>query len=370
MNLFRLIKLSRELSRMEKKAKANPSPSTFVDLAQVYINLGWHAHTMRVAEEGLLLFPRSPELRKVHKFASKNLLRERVQELREKIAKAPTAKLYRELAEIYQEIGDQSALVAVCNECLRRFPDDHESLLMLAGDKIKAFYRSLNAADGREAVTCLLKVIEIDQGNVKAHKQLAEVYFRIGALRHAREHLDFLRERFPDDEDVKLLEQELASGLTDGEDPERLFANVQKKGSLTNKAVADAKRQKAVASDEAIEGIREGLARLVELEGVTKAAYIRGSKALVKGEIRDGRDPFLKTVRVVAKASQRAARRMDLGNFSKGIVDGSFGHMCICSLGDVCAAVQCDKGTRVERVVADLQELVAGSLYAVGRRKK
>ena len=106
MNLFRLIKLSRELSRMEKKAKANPSPSTFVDLAQVYINLGWHAHTLRVAEEGLVLFPDSDELRKVHGFASRNVQKERVTELREKIAKAPSAKVYRDLAQVYADISD------------------------------------------------------------------------------------------------------------------------------------------------------------------------------------------------------------------------------------------------------------------------
>ncbi len=312
---------------MEKKAKANPSPSTFVDLAQVYINLGWHAHTMRVAEEGLLLFPRAEELRKVHKFASKNLLKERVQEVREKLTKTPTAKLFRDLAQIYSEMGDQDALLGVCKECLRRYPEDTETYLILANEKIKSFYRTLAANEGRGAVSALLKVLEIDRGNLKAHKQLAEVYFRIGALRHAREHLDYLKERYPDDEEVVALAKELSEDGPDGADPERLFADVQRAGALANRSVQEVARQKNVASDDAIEGIREGLGRLVEIEGVRKAAYIRGSKALVKGEIRDGRDPFLKTVRVVAKASQRAARRMDLGNFSRGIVDGDFGHI-------------------------------------------
>jgi tetratricopeptide (TPR) repeat protein len=369
LNLFRLIKLSRELSRMEKKAKANPSPSTFVDLAQVYINLGWHAHTMRVAEEGLLLFPRSEELRKVHKFAGKSLLKERVQELRERITKAPTAKLYRELAQIYVDIGDQGALLATCQECLRRFPDDADTHLLLAAERIKSFYRTLSATEGKEAVQILLKVLEIDRANIKAHKQLAEVYFRIGAIRHAREHLAFLRERYPDDEEVKLLVREIGGDTEEGEDPERLFSSIERQGTLLNKSLGDVRKARNVAAEEAIEGIREGLNRLVELDGVKKAAYIRGSKALVKGDIKDGRDPFLKTVRVVAKASQRAARRMDLGNFSKSIVDGDFGHLCICNLGDVCAAVQCASGTRVEQIVVDLQELVAGSLYAAGRRK-
>ena len=239
---------------------------------------------------------------------------------------------------------------------------------MIAREKVRVFYKSLSAGDGRDAVSSLLKVLELDQGSMEAHKLLAEVYFRIGAGRHAREHLDFLLERYPADEDVQRLSQEIRGGGGGPEDPERLFQDAERAGALPNNAPAPEPANKNVASEEAIEGIREGLARLVELDGVSKAAYIRGSKALVKGEIRDGRDPFLKTVRVVAKASQRAARRMDLGNFSKGIVAGQSGYICICSLGDVCAAVQCAKGTRVERLVNDLQELVAGSLYAVGRR--
>ena len=102
---------------------------------------------------------------------------------------------------------------------------------------------------------------------------------------------------------------------------------------------------------------------IAQIPGVSKAAYIRGSKALIKGEIKSGKDPFLRLARVVAKAAQRTCRRMDLGNFSKGVVDGDFGHVCVCSFGDVVAAVLCRPDTAVDRILGDLQELVAQSLY-------
>ena len=70
----------------------------------------------------------------------------------------------------------------------------------------------------------------------------------------------------------------------------------------------------------------------------------------------------------MAKASQRFSRRLDIGNFNKGVMDGRFGHICICSFGEVVAAVQCDKGAMVQRILGDLQELVAGSLYMAGVR--
>ena len=102
-------------------------------------------------------------------------------------------------------------------------------------------------------------------------------------------------------------------------------------------------------------------------EGDAMPSAASGWKVERTTEIRDGKDAFLRVVRVVAKAAQRVSRRMDIGNFSKGAIDGEFGHICVCSFGDVIAAVLCEFGTPVDRILADLQELVAGSLYMSGR---
>ena len=58
---------------------------------------------------------------------------------------------------------------------------------------------------------------------------------------------------------------------------------------------------------------------------------------------------------------------MEVGTFSKGCINGDFGHIVVCSFGEVVAAVLCEHGTSVEGMMADLQELVAGSLYMSGR---
>ena len=368
MNLIKRFKLSRELARMEKRAKENPSPSTFVDLAQAYINLGWIDHTLRVAQEGLLLFPRSEELQKVHRYARMNRLNKRVTELRARISKHPNPEAYHELASVYREMGDQGALLNVCQECIRRFPEDGEAYLILGETEVQGYYRSLVAKQGRSAMKNLLHVLELDNKNESAHQQLARLFFRIGAVRQAKEHLEHLAGRRECDPEFHSL-LDLANKMPENEDDaDRLLRVVEERGSLLNRGDTSTRGNKSVASEEAISGIREGLSRLVQVEGVLKAAYIRGSKALVKGEIKNGRDPFLKAIRVIAKASQRAARRMDLGNFSKGIVDGSFGHICICTFGDVSAAIQVREGTQVDRLLNDLQDLVAGSLFMAGQR--
>jgi hypothetical protein len=85
---------------------------------------------------------------------------------------------------------------------------------------------------------------------------------------------------------------------------------------------------------------------------------------MVRGAVRDGRDPFLRTARVVGKSMQRFARRLDIGQANKSVVEGGFGAVCVCAYGDAMAAAQCDAGADFERVLSALQEVVAGALAA------
>ncbi|MEM7201620.1 MAG: tetratricopeptide repeat protein [Planctomycetota bacterium] len=366
--LLQRLKIWRELKRLESKAREAPSPTTYVDLGQVYINLGMHDQTLRVSEEGLALFPNSKELRKLNNFAKKAHLKERIKDLRARLNKTPQPELYKDLAALYLELGDYGAVHGTCEEGIRRFPDDYGAYLVLARAKLATFYRDLRARDGAEAVRCLGKVVGLDRENVRAHKLLGEVLYRIGALNRSLHHLSFLRKLDAGDFEVEATYRRVVKdlGATEAgehEDLEELFDLVESRNRLARGAVgAEAPRSEAEQESE-IGSIRDALGQIAGIPGVCKATYIKGARALIKGQIRDGRDPFLRLARVVAKAAQRACRRMDLGSFNKGVLDGSFGHICVCSFGDVVAAVQCDPGTAVDRILAELQDLVARSLY-------
>jgi tetratricopeptide (TPR) repeat protein len=367
MKIIQKLKIWKELKRLEARVHQSPSPSTFVDLGQVYINLGMYERTLQLADEGLALFPHSAELRKLRKFAKKNQLNGRIEDLRHRLAKAPHPKLYRELAAMYLELGDFDAVHGTCEECIRRFPDDDGAYLVLARARLTNFYRDLTAQDGLEAVRGLQKVIALDPGNVKAHKLLAEVLYRTGATVPCRHHLEVLRELGSAYADLEQMYTEASNHPGGDEDVEVLFHQVESRGRLVFGPVSRERRVPAESgAEDGLSSIRDALAQIAEFDGVRKAAYIRGAKALVKGDIRDGKDAFLRVSRVVAKAAQRSSRRMDMGNFSKAVVDGEFGHICLCSFGEVVAAVQCEARAPVDRVLDELQELVAGSLYLTG----
>jgi tetratricopeptide (TPR) repeat protein len=364
MHLIQRMKIWKELKRLEQRAREEPSPTTFVDLGQVYINLESHDKAQQVAEDGLALFPQATELRKLLDCARRGLRKQRAAELRAKLTRTPNPQSYRELAQLQLELGELADVHTTCQEWSVRFPDDAGAWFVLGQARLTNFYRDLAAREGQEAVRCLERAVQMDGNDLQARRMLGEVLFRIGAVKSAREHLKVLQSLDRDDVELTALLQHVSSLPDRGANVEALLRDVEEHGSLANPPMAAA--APAQRADESLARIRGTLAQIAEVQGVVKATYIKGTRALVKGAIRDGRDPFLRVARVVAKTAHRFARRLDIGACSKTVVDGDFGHICVCVYGEVLAAVQCNRGTDLEHVLAELQEIVAGSLYATG----
>lgn len=364
MQLFQRMKIWKELRRLEQRAREEPSPTTFVDLGQVHINLDMPVKAERVALDGLQLFPRSTELRQLLDCARRGLRKQRIAELRTRLVRTPTPELFRDLALLQLEHGDASGLQATCQQWSSRHPDDSGPWLMQAQARLTAFYRDLAARDGQEAMRLLERVVANGTEEPLARRLLGELLFRIGAVNLARQHLEVLRSIRETKAEATLMLEHIRELPDHGDDVDGLLAEVEEHGCLQHPSLAAAAPRGS--GDEALVRIREGLAMVAEIPGVRKAACIKGSRALVKGAIRDGRDPFLRVVRVIAKAAHRFSRRLDLGSAKKSVVDVPDGHVCVCVYGELVAGVACDPGTDLDAVLADLQEIVAGTLYASG----
>lgn len=356
MNLIQRLKIRKELKRLEARVHESPSPSAFIDLGQVYINLGMLDNTVRLADQGLALFPQSNELRKLRKFAKKNQLSAKITELRSALVKVPSPVTYSELADVYLELGDMDAVHGLTEECIRRFPEDPGAYLVQARAGLTTFYRDLAARAGIGAVELIRRALRVDFRSAAAHKLMADVCFRIGAMATARRHIDELGRLGELDEETEAMRNACADASGD-DDLEALFHRVEFRGGLSR-----GMSSRAGSDSDPLKSARDALTGVVQIPGVSKAVFIVGAKALVRGDVSGGDDPFLRLVRVMARAAHRAARKMDIGNFNKGVVDGSFGRICLCSYGDALAAVQCAEDASVEEVLEQLQELVANSL--------
>jgi len=359
MHLIQRMKIWKELRRLEQKAREQPAPNTFVDLGQVYINLDMHDKAEGIAEDGLALFPKASELRQLLECARRGLRKKRAEELRAKATRSPNPKVYQELAQVLGELGDTAALHNTCQEWNVRFPDDAGCWLVMGQARLVNFYRDLASREGVEAIRCLDRAVQMHPDDPGALRLLGELLYRIGAVRAAEKHLTRLQELDTEDTEVAALLKHVATLADHGDDVEALLGDVETHGALRHPSLVTPPR---VAGDESMASVRDGLAHVAELRGVRKATFIRGSKALVKGAIRDGRDPFLRVARVVAKAAHRFARRLDIGSANKTVIEGPFGNICICVYGEVLAAAQCDVNADMTQVMTELQEIVAGAL--------
>lgn len=363
MKLIQRVKIWKELRRLEQRAKTQPSPSTFVDLGQVHLNLGLHDKAERIAEDGLALFPRAVELQQLLECARRGLRTRRAGKLRKRLERAPTPRRFRALASLYAELGDGPALHRLCQEWSVRYPDDAGCWLALGQARLTNYYRDLAAREGRGAVDCLQRAVEMAPGDEQARKLLTELLYRVGAVGEARTHLQALQQLTPGDPELAALLRHVAGLPETGGDLGELLDEVEAHGALRHPAPKPTPR--AGSGRRAATAARAGLARVGGLPGVEKAAFIRGSKAMVRGAINDGRDPFLRIVRVAAKASHRFARRLDLGSAAKTVLEGDFGRICVCVYGEGLAAAQVTDAADVDHVLSGLQEIVAGALHAV-----
>jgi tetratricopeptide (TPR) repeat protein len=363
MNLLQRMRVWRELKRLEHRVRTEPAPNTFVDLGQVHINLDMHDKAERIAEDGLALFPRSTELRQLLECARRGGRRKRANELKAKLVRAPSPKLYEDLAALQVEINDRAGLQQTCHEWSLRFPGDPGSWHALAQAHLVNFYRDLSAREGVEAVRCLDRALHLQPDDKRGLRLFGELLYRIGAVRLAEARVQRLLRLDPADAGAATLLRHLGDLEDMGDDVALLLDDVQRAGALRHPAPSTGPR----APDQSLAGVREGLTAVASIKGVTKAAFIRGSKALVKGDIRDGRDAFLRVARVVAKAAQRFSRRLDLGTANKTVVEGPFGVVCVCVYGDSLAVAQCVAGSDVDQVLVELQEIVAGALAGAAR---
>ncbi len=129
-----------------------------------------------------------------------------IEALREQLKKAPSPRLYFQLAEDLRAAGNIEESVAVLKEGVARFPRYLSTRISLG----KAL---LMVQNNREAVEVMKGVLEEDPENVIAIRTLAQAYEGQGEKVEAIKKFKLLRIFTPDDEDllakINALEQEL-----------------------------------------------------------------------------------------------------------------------------------------------------------------
>ena len=178
-----------EVSKARKEAERNPNPVTIEAYCRALMAQSDLDGALAQATSGLERFPDSDRLISVVKYVKKNQLGPRVAELKEKVRTNPSPLLYRQLAELYRDIGDDQRALDTCMEVRERYPKDENTFLVMGEIFHERFQAAYLASDGQQAVENLQRACELNRNNYNALVKLAHLYVSVGLFKRAIPHL-------------------------------------------------------------------------------------------------------------------------------------------------------------------------------------
>jgi len=364
------------LWRLRRQARKHPSPAAWAALSERYLAMGEAESAYAVADEGLKDFPTSERLHALRRLIQKESLRERVKSLRQSLHRRPDPYLYARLANVFRKLGELNKAETIAEECKTRFPCDENPYLVIGEIRAGRYKKQLMARDGRLAIENLERAVSLNPDNLKGRMQLAELYAALGANSRALPHLLHLGEATPDDERIRGLISEVGSRPVEEGDLNALLRAAERK----RKTPYPFQGGEVQSESEA-----QGPARLMNRNVIRRSAAalfgIRDLKGLYVacdglGPVEVKEDPtleangFSESAAKILKAAEASSRKMDMGGFSQGFIEGSFGRIVLRRTQGLEVALLLDSGVSVDvasREVDTFFDKIFGSSRAVKR---
>ncbi|MFH0944924.1 MAG: tetratricopeptide repeat protein [Planctomycetota bacterium] len=207
------------LLRMRRQLWNEPRPHGLAELARAYLAVGGDSMAQEVLEFGRSLFPDSEELNRVQVLFVSGEKQSQLSALKESVRRTGTAQAYLELADEYRRLGDGDHRVSVLRQMLELFGEHCSALSQLGKVRFDRFVRNFAAVEGLAAEGLLKRAIAADGEALKPRFYLADLYFRTGALKAARETLAKLLELSPAHENAEQMRGRLEKLESDGQKP-------------------------------------------------------------------------------------------------------------------------------------------------------
>jgi tetratricopeptide (TPR) repeat protein len=379
--LVQRLKRWSDLVRLRKQVKNAPTPAAYGELAERLIALGESDEAVKVADEGLLLFPAADRLAHVRLFVQKSRMSAEIRKLRDDIQRRPTPFAYAQLAQIYRDLGSHDEALAIAAQCTERYPLNEAAYLMQGEIRLERFRRDLIAKDAVVAESAMRQVLRLNAHNVTAHLRLAEIYHLVGMRVDCARHLRQVLELSPLASGVReFLDGPGAAGEAAGETAsfEDAATDVQSRGAFA--AAADA-FPSSRAAGEAVRGseevsvdadsLREAMDAFAGREGLRNAVLLGKDGAIVADYAREGglgRTQFAELVAGIRDAADDASRRMDTGALVRADIEGPGVNFVLTRVRGMTVALHYDEPLRADGAWAIVQDFTAHQL-AAGREE-
>ena len=241
MGIFDRFKTS-EVAKARRVAESNPNPGTIETFCRALLASDRLEDALLEAAAGLERFPENEKLARVVKHVKKQQLAPQVAELKEHVRTKPSPVLYRQLAELYRDIGDDQKALDTCMEVRERYPKDENTFLVAGEIYFDRFQVAFLASDGRSAIENLGRACTLNRNNYNALLKLAQVYINIGYFTKAIPCLRTITNFAPADRVVKHLlarSVEYSSSGYDDDDVDYLLRCVEEQETPFFRVVYD-----------------------------------------------------------------------------------------------------------------------------------
>lgn len=359
--ILKSLRSGAEANRLRKRGQADSRPDSYVDLCRHYLAQGKLRDALDAAAEGLSRFPHSTRLREMHRFTWRELKATEIAAIRERIDAGGAAEDFLALVELHLDCEDFDSALAVTEEWRSGQDDDLRARLVEGEVLLERFFRDRVAADARRAIALLNRVLEQDADAIEAHLALARVYHHIGAVSKALLHTYRVLDLDPEQELAAELYTELSTKPLETVEVTLLLAAVEDEADR--------------GADEAIEigpekrrQIMSGLARLSQLNGVERAAFVDATLAIVaeggEGRLYDdlSEHDLCRMAAGFRDAAGVSCRRMGIGAFRSCVIDAGERAFHFHSVGRTVVLVESDGARQRDLVAAELASFVAGCL--------
>jgi len=318
--LDRLLSFGR-IRRARRALAAEPTPSTYLTLAQQYAMAGRTLEAQHTCVEGLTAFPDNAQLSRFHQRTHRAEREAHVQRLRRELAQAPRAQLWRELCEVLIDSDELSKAEEEVTAWLER---DHnpEAYYLLARVLLARYLADRGREQGKAALAAIEHSLERLPRDARPLRAKLELFARIGAWKDARDVAAQMLALEPGALELEGRYRTLAARADGAPSVERAMHEVERNGRLADEREPGKER---APGRSALPLLRE----LAAQPDVQAALYVRGATALVQGPKGATAERTARAVQSILAGSRAAGRRLGLGQVFQIQLEGSFGTLSI-----------------------------------------
>ena len=350
--------------RVRRRAELDTSPRSTVELCKMLQRQGRSKAAREAAREGLMRFPYSAELRQILHSSWRQSSQKTVSDLQARISESNSAESHIALVKHYLEFDEKDSAAEACQQMVAAH-GDHQDAVALAGEVLLGrFHRDHVAEDGSLGLRCLLKLVELDPTNEKAHFNLAETYYYIGAVSKAISHVDKVLEINQENEDAQSLRDVLVRLPLERANEEELLRRVEETDEASFSVPL------AAGQDPREPGVRgqicaalEQLSMIAGVQGVALShrgldvVVTEGRRTIVEADSDPA--PLLSLATGFRRTASLSAKRMGIGAFEESELCWKDGWILALSAGRSIVLVEGTGSNRIPIVRAEARNFLA-----------